>query len=49
MSWLAYEHQNDVLCIRYADGHRYVIHFYYVLGLYSLFGLIHRAKKTSKN
>jgi hypothetical protein len=31
---LAYEHQNDVLRIRYADGHTYVIHLYYVLEVF---------------
>jgi len=34
ISRLAYEHQNDVLRIKFADDHTYVIHVYYVLEVF---------------
>ena len=34
LSRLAYEHQNDVLRIKFADDHTYVIHVYYVLEVF---------------
>jgi hypothetical protein len=34
ISRLAYEHQNDVLRIKFDDGHTYVIHVYYVLEVF---------------
>jgi hypothetical protein len=34
ISRLAYEHQNDVLRIKFDDDHTYVIHVYYVLEVF---------------
>jgi len=34
LSRLAYEHQNDVLRIKFDDDHTYVIHVYYVLEVF---------------
>jgi hypothetical protein len=56
MSQLAYEHQNDVLRIRYADGHTYVIHLYYVLEVFryiaispDILDFLHNKKVKGKN
>ena len=56
MSQLVYEHQNAVLRIRYADGHTYVIHIYYVLEVFryiaispGVLNFLHNKKVKGKN
>jgi len=53
---LVYEHQNDVLRIRYADRHTYVIHLYYVLEVFRYIAIspdvldfLHNKKVKGKN
>jgi len=52
----AYEYQNDVLRIRYADRHTYVIHLYYVLEVFRYIAIspdvldfLHNKKVKGKN